>query len=64
MTPSQANEILDLWKSGAKHYPDSVINEALYATGDLAASLDKAFAIHALPDGSSRVCAVRTELVR
>ena len=64
MTPCQANEILDLWKSDAKHYPDSVINEALFTTGDLAASLDKAPVIHALREESSRVCAVRTELVR
>ena len=40
MTPTQANEILDLWKSGAKHFPNAVITAALYATGDLANSLD------------------------
>ncbi len=35
MTRAQANEILTLWKSGAKHYPQAVINEALYMTGDI-----------------------------
>lgn len=35
MTRAQANEILDLWKLGAKHYPPAIITEALYATGDL-----------------------------
>ena len=40
MTRYQANEILDLWKSGAKQFPIQTINEALYATGDLVARLD------------------------
>lgn len=35
MTKAQANEILTLWKSGAKHFPVSMITEALYATGDI-----------------------------
>ena len=40
MTPAQAHEILDLWKSGAKHYPAAVITDALYATGDIVRHLD------------------------
>jgi hypothetical protein len=35
MTRAVANEILQLWKTGAQHYPQAVINMALYVTGDL-----------------------------
>ena len=35
MTRAKANVILGLWKAGAQHYPQSVINMALYLTGDL-----------------------------
>ena len=35
MTRHQANEILDLWKAGAAHYPQETIAMALYLTGDL-----------------------------
>lgn len=35
MTRYQANEILTLWKAGAQHYPQAVITQALYATGDI-----------------------------
>lgn len=35
MTLTQAHEILTLWREGAAHYPLSVINHALYVTGDL-----------------------------
>lgn len=36
MTRMKANEILSLWKCGAQHYPQAVINMALYVTGDIA----------------------------
>ena len=39
MTPAQANEILDHWKAGAKHYPSAVITAALMATGDITNAL-------------------------
>jgi hypothetical protein len=35
MTRHQANEILDLWKAGAAHYPQAIITLALYMTGDI-----------------------------
>ena len=35
MTRHQANEILDLWKAGAMHYPQATIALALYLTGDI-----------------------------
>lgn len=35
MTRYQANEILDLWKAGAAHYPQATITLALYMTGDI-----------------------------
>jgi hypothetical protein len=34
-TRAQANEILSLWKSGAKLYPPHTITLALYVCGDL-----------------------------
>lgn len=35
MTRDKANEILTLWKLGIEWYPPSVINAALFVTGDL-----------------------------
>lgn len=35
MTRAQAHEILDRWKAGLQSYPQFVINEALWTTGDL-----------------------------
>jgi hypothetical protein len=35
MTRDRANEVLFLWKVGAELFPPSVINSALYVTGDL-----------------------------
>lgn len=35
MTKQYANMILTLWKLGARNYPESVITEALCATGDI-----------------------------
>lgn len=35
MTRAQANEILTLWKLGAQHYPQAVITQCLYLTGDI-----------------------------
>ena len=35
MTRAQANEILDLWRAGAAHYPAATITLALYVTGDI-----------------------------
>jgi hypothetical protein len=35
MTRDRANEILFLWKVGAELFPSTVINTALYLTGDL-----------------------------
>jgi hypothetical protein len=38
-TRAQANEILSLWKSGAKLYPPHTIALCLYVTGDLESPL-------------------------
>jgi len=35
LSRAKANEILDLWKSGAASFAQDVINLALYVTGDL-----------------------------
>lgn len=35
MTRAEANEILSLWKSGAKSFPWHTITFALWVTGDL-----------------------------
>lgn len=35
MTRDRANEVLFLWKVGAEFFPSTVINQALYLTGDL-----------------------------
>jgi hypothetical protein len=35
VTRDRANEILFLWKVGAEFFPPTVINTALYMTGDL-----------------------------
>ncbi len=42
MTRDEANKILTLWKSGAQHFPQAIINHALAVTGDIAATLDRA----------------------
>ncbi len=35
LTRAQANEILNLWRAGAAHYPAQTINLALWVTGDI-----------------------------
>jgi hypothetical protein len=35
MTRDKANEVLALWREGAETYSKRVINQALYACGDL-----------------------------
>ena len=35
MTRDRANEILRLWRYGMEWFPQSIINAALFATGDL-----------------------------
>jgi hypothetical protein len=35
MTRAIANEILTLWKAGARYYTEATITEALYVTGDI-----------------------------
>jgi hypothetical protein len=35
MSRDRANEILTLWKLGLEWFPDRIINQALYVTGDL-----------------------------
>ena len=35
MTKAQAHEILDRWRASLQSYPQVVINEALWVTGDL-----------------------------
>ena len=40
MTRAEAIKILTLWKSGAQHFPQAIINHALAVTGDLSPTLD------------------------
>jgi hypothetical protein len=40
MTKELANQILNLWRSGARHYQQSIIDQCLVITGDITGSLN------------------------
>lgn len=41
MTKDQAHQILNLWRSGARHYQQSIITQALVITGDISTTLNQ-----------------------
>ena len=40
MTKELAHQILNLWRSGARHYQESIITQALVITGDISTTLN------------------------
>lgn len=43
MTKELAHQILNLWRSGARHYQQSIIDQALVITGDITGTLDRKY---------------------
>jgi hypothetical protein len=45
MTKELAHQILNLWRSGARQYQQSIINQALVITGDISTTLNNSHTV-------------------
>lgn len=45
MTKETAHQILNLWRSGARYYQESIITQALIITGDITTTLNNSHSV-------------------